>query len=187
MKHTLILIFVLMLAGCASPEPNYYTLAAVDGAAVAGPSLLVEIRRPSVPAYLDRLEMVQKSGSSVTPDNAHVWAAPIDKMAETTLAADLGQRMKSSTVFTESDALGTKASYRVDVDIQQFDPDTQGHALFGAKIIITDNAGTLVKADTLNLKANTAATTGSSMAITINVFLGQLADRIAVDLDSIAH
>jgi uncharacterized lipoprotein YmbA len=183
MIRLLVFIFALMLAGCGiSAEPDYYTLAPVDGAVVAGPPLLVEIRRPTVPAYLDRLEMVQKSGSEIIPDNAHVWAAPLGKMAEATLALDLSQRMRGSTIFTESDALGAKASYRVDIDVRQFDPDRQGHAIFTAQIIIADSSGALVKTDVLTATADTAAATGSPMVLVLNNFLGQLADRITVDL-----
>jgi len=179
--------FVLALAGCVSADPDYYTLAPVDGAVVAGPPVLVEIRRPSVPAYLDRLEMVQKSGSEIIPDNAHVWAAPLGKMAEAAMALDLSQRMRGSTIFTESDALGTKASYRVDIDVRQFDPDRQGHTVFTAQIMITDSTGALVKTDVLDATAGTTATTGSPMVLAINKFLGQLADRIAVDLHAVAE
>ena len=87
----------------------------------------------------------------------------------------------------EADALGTKASYRVDIDVRQFDPDSEGHAVFTAQIMIADSAGRLVKTDTLNATANTTAATGSPMVLVINNFLGQLADRIAADLRMAAH
>jgi len=178
-------VFVLALAGCASADPDYYTLARVDGAVIAGPPIMVEIRRPTMPADLDRLEMVRKSGNRIVPDNAHIWAAPLGKLTEETLALDLSQRLPGSTIFTESDALGTKASYRVDVDVRQFDPDVQGHAVFSAQIMIEDRMGALIKTDVVNATANTAAP-GAPVASTVNNFLGQLADRITGDLRAAA-
>ena len=176
------IIFVLILTGCASAEPDYYTLAPVEGTVVPGKPVLVELRRPAIPAYIDRLEMVRKSGSQIVPDNAHIWAAPLGKLAEATLALDLSQRMRGSTVFTESDALGTKASYRVDIDVRQFDLDQQGRAIFTVQIMIVDASGVLVKTDVLNATSDTTAATGAPMVAVIDKFLGQLADRIAADL-----
>ena len=39
---------LLLVAGCASADPTYYTLNPTQGPALPGPSLSVEVRRPGL-------------------------------------------------------------------------------------------------------------------------------------------
>jgi uncharacterized lipoprotein YmbA len=185
MMRKLVFVFVLLLGACASPEPDYYTLGAVPGSMMAGPKLVVEIRQPSLPDYLDRPEMIEKSGYRVSRDDGRIWAAPLDGMVERVLAADIGQRLSGGTVFTETDALGIDADYKVDVDIQQFEADRDGHSSLTAQVVLVGRAGTVVRTEPALTVQGSAASTGASMAATFSQMLGQVADHVAADLRAV--
>ena len=172
----------LLLASCASAEPNYYTLLPVKGTVLPGPPIVIEIRRPALPAYLDRPEMIKKTGYVISRDDRQVWAEPLDKMIERILALDVGQRIEGSNVFAESGDLGTGATYKVDVDLQQFEPDQNSHSKLVAQIAIISSSGSIVKSEGPITLYSDSAGTGAAMAGAMSKLLSVLADHIAADI-----
>jgi uncharacterized lipoprotein YmbA len=117
-----VLLFALVVAGCASPRSNFYTLnsAAKPGTTKAGYS--VAVGPVSVPAAVDRPQIVVRlAPNQVAMDEFHRWASPlpdaIARVVAENLAATLGTPYV--TLFTQPTASG--AQYRVLVDVLRFE------------------------------------------------------------------
>ncbi len=167
---------LLLLAGCASPNPKLYTLARVPGPPVAAPARVIEIRHVGLARYLDRPGIVASVDAyRVTlADNAR-WAEPLPDMLARVVAADLGARLPGSTVFTAASAISAAADVTVEIDIQRFDAGPR-FALVAA--LALQRSGRTPKLTTVSLSAPPPGGEESQIA-TMSRLLGELADRIA--------
>ncbi|MDT7951956.1 MAG: PqiC family protein [Acetobacteraceae bacterium] len=140
-RRTLVLATpALLVAACSSPDPSYYTLAPIRGAALPGAPSLVELRRPGIAGYLDRSEITRSN----TPYQLKVatgerWGEPFGDMVGRVLAEDLNSRLAGSSVFTSAGAISADAGARVEIDIQRFDADAGGQIVLAAQVAITRN------------------------------------------------
>ena len=130
----------LALASCSSPNPSYYTLAAIRGTAMPGGPSLVELRRPGIAGYLDRSEITRSN----TPYQLNVatgerWGEPFGDMVGRVLAEDLNSRLAGSSVFTSAGAISADAGARVEIDLQRFDADAGGQIVLAAQVAVTRN------------------------------------------------
>ena len=117
------LIAVLALTVCGtSPEPEEFTLHAVPGSALASPSPPFKVERPTLPVYLDRLQITRQDSArgGVHSDEMKRWAEPLDTMFERILAEDLRQRMPGSFIVTEMDDEPHHPRLTLDSDVQKF-------------------------------------------------------------------
>lgn len=120
----IVLLFTLAAFGaaCASTPSKFYTLSptAEPGGATAGYS--VAIGPVSVPAMVDRPQMVVNMGpNQVGIDEFNRWAAPLKIDMARVVAENLGKILGTPmvSVFPQSTAAG--ASYRVLIDVLRFD------------------------------------------------------------------
>ncbi len=177
MKKSLLgFLTLLMLAGCgASPEPDYYVLAAVPGTAQADVATSVKVVRPSVPDYLDRPEIVRQSGAyRVDIDDRRHWAAPLDEMVERILTEDLRQRLPSSEIVSGRDDTIAASRMTVELSVENFNGTDDG-ALLKAQISVQDKmACDAQKRESIPYRA----TVSSSDIGALSNLIGQLADRM---------
>ena len=88
------LLVLLAVAGCASPDPAYYTLRPVAGTAVPSGGGPVKLARPGLAGYLDRPEIVRNSATNrLTLQSGERWGEPVGDMIGRVLAEDMGQRL----------------------------------------------------------------------------------------------
>ena len=119
-------VLAALIAGCASsPQPRYYMLnpVAAPGEALQA-DLSVSVGPISVPAFLDRQQIVTRTG----PNRVHIeeyerWASPLKENIGRAIVQDLISLLGTSrvTLFPETSAAG--ASYRVVIDIMRFDSE----------------------------------------------------------------
>jgi len=120
----LLCTLVSLAAGCASTPPSrFYTLsaAAAPSTAAAG-SLVIVVGPVSVPAVVDRLEIVVSSGSNeLKLDEFNRWASPLQdnlsRVIVENLVAILGTRRV--TLFPQMPS--TAAQYRVAIEVHGFE------------------------------------------------------------------
>lgn len=175
-----VLAVALALAGCASPEPAYYTLAAVPGARLAGGPRLVEVRDPSIAGYLDRSEIVRSQGSYRLELRAgERWGEPFAPMLGRVFAENLSQRLPNATVFTAHSSLTPDPQVSVEVDVQRFDLGAAGQVILRAQVAVTRSSNKpftrTVQYETVPASAGTA-----SLVAAMSKLLGQLADATAL-------
>ena len=176
------LCILMALAGCGtSPEPDYYVLSPVDGVIAPNINLSVRVNRPTLPAYLDRPEIVHQNGEQVSIDEFRRWASPLDSMAEEILASDLRQRLPASTITMEKDNLTSKARIMLDIEMASFNGTRDGAILTG-QVIAQDNAPCSAKPPPMSFHETTAS---ADIAQALSDLMGQLADRITNQLQNL--
>lgn len=125
-----------LLAGCASPEPEYYRLTPVPGAPRPWGNGSVKLRRVGVPGYLDRPEIVRAgAGGRLDVMGGARWAEPLEEMLSRVLAENLRQRLPGRTVFGESSAVSVDADAVLEVEVQRLE------AVPGGSVDLTAQAG----------------------------------------------
>lgn len=110
----------LTLMGCSSPENKYYTLSAAEPATATSPvrtARTISIDEISVPAYLDRPQIVIKKDSNTADVREYErWIEPLDGMIRRVLAADLSARLGDGRVLDKPG----KDSALLSITIEEF-------------------------------------------------------------------
>lgn len=119
------LLVCLLLWGCASPDPRYFSLEREPGPVWHGPARTVLVRGVSVPRYLERDEIVRGSQAGrVRVSGNDWWSEPLRNMLQRVMAADLSQRLPDAEVLG-TEALGGEGA-TVMLAIDRFEPDGHG-------------------------------------------------------------
>ena len=177
-------LLFLAMAGCASPNPDIYTLQANPGAPVSTAAHVIELRKPGLAGYLDRSDIVLTNANYRVNTNSQLrWAEPIGDMIGRVLTEDLSQRLPNSTVFNESGAITADADLRVEIDIQRFDQGADGRVTLIVEAALEAGHGhTPIRTRHIMLQADTAGPGATQLAAAMSVLLGELADRMAQDV-----
>ncbi|WP_419758372.1 PqiC family protein [Acidisoma sp.] len=115
------------LAGCSSPNPNYYRLGVASGPTVSHGPPSVEVRSISIPGYLDRQGVVKSAGDFKLDIHSNdIWAEPFADMLQATLVQDLTQRMPGTSVIGSGGSIGASPNLIVETNVLRFDPNPDG-------------------------------------------------------------
>ena len=172
---------VIALAGCASPDPDLFTLAALPGQPSSARVQSVELRRIGLAGYLDRPEIVRATAQYRlhVADNER-WGEPLGRMVERVLTEDLVQRLPHAAVFAESGAISTQPEEVLEIDIQRFDADAQGQVVLLAQVAVRHERGrAAASARTVRLTVTPASASTPDLVAAMSATLGQLADAVA--------
>jgi uncharacterized lipoprotein YmbA len=172
------------LFGCSSPDPHYYTLQTVPGAAHPFSARIVEVRRPGLAGYLDRSDIVlQDSGYRLHVNSQDRWAEPLGDMIGRVLTQDLAQRLPTSSVFSEDGAISADPGLRVEIDVQRFDTNADGTLTLIAAMAIEQGRGHVpVRTRTLTLSQPLSQQSAAGLAAAMSALLGLAADQVAADV-----
>jgi len=171
-------------AACTSPEPAYYTLAAVPGVPQRGGPATVELRRPGLAGYLDRPGIVRSNSAySLLVTGSERWGEPLGDLFARILAEDLNSRLPGSSVFTSAGSITAEADATVETDIQRFDADPSGQVVLLAQVAVSrglarGSAATRV----VRLTVQPASARTADLVAAMSTALGQLADTLAAML-----
>jgi len=175
----------LALAGivpaCASPDPAYYTLAAVPGVTQSGGPRQVELRRIGLAGYLDRSEIVRaNSAYSLRLNGAERWGEPFGDLVARILAEDLNTRLPGTGVFTSAGSITAEADATIEMDLQRFDADASGQAVLLAQVAVSrGQARASAVTRVFRLTVRPASPSTADLVAAMSAALGQLADGIA--------
>lgn len=182
MRRLWILACVLGLAACASPEPSYYTLAAVRGTQAAGGPALVELRRPGLAGYLDRPEIVRSNSAyQLQMLSGERWGEPFGDLVGRILAEDLNSRLPGTSVFTSAGSISAVPDATVEIDIQRFDLDPSGQVVLLAQVAVSRGRGrgSPSEARAIRLTQAPASVSTAGLVAAMSTAMGQLADQLA--------
>ena len=174
-------VTLLAMASCFSPDPSYYTLAAIRGIPMPGGPSLVELRRPGIAGYLDRSEITRSNTPyQVKLASGERWGEPFGDMIGRVLAEDLNSRLSGSSVFTSAGAISADAGARVEIDIQRFDADADGQIVLAAQVAVTRN-GNRGEPTTRSIRFNVppAGSTTAAYVAAMSQALARASDDIA--------
>ena len=183
----LTMLVALALAGCASPNPDFYTLQPVPGTVVSAAPQIIELRRPGLAGYLDRSDIVLKNAGYRLDVNSQLrWAEPIGDMIGRVLAQDISQRLPASSVFAEGGAITADPTLRVEINVQRFDQGADGRITLTAEAALeAGRSHTPVKTRNIVLQADPPGPGAANLAAAMSQLLGQLADRVATDVAAV--
>ena len=116
---------VIFVAGCAStPESRFYTLRASTTPAATSSELSVAVGPVSVPAMVDRPQIVISTGpNQVRLDEFNRWAAPLQNNISRVVADNLIAILGTPRVTLFPQTLNTDADYRAAIDVQNFESE----------------------------------------------------------------
>ena len=177
---------LLLLAACGhSPPTQFLTLDPTPGAGVdyRGPSIRVPAVR--IPPTLDRDEFVQKaSPGEIKVDDFVRWSAPLGMLARNTLILDLSSRLPAGKV-APPDAPAQSTGRRIDVSILSLEAANGEASLQAAyEFAADDGQAPATYRQWVTLQTPNGGRTALEAARAFSALLGQLADRICLDLAS---
>jgi uncharacterized lipoprotein YmbA len=140
-----------LLAGCGVTKPSrYYLLTPVEeqgAGTVSTPSPAVGIGPVAFPAYLDRPEIVLRSGGNeLNYAGSNRWAEPLKTAFNRTLAENLSIMLPTDRTVIHPWSRSTMLDYQVIVDVTRFDADAAGAVtLTAAWELIRSSDSTVMK------------------------------------------
>ncbi len=124
MKRCLILCALAALAaGCgSSPPSHFYVLSATATPGAAPSRLAVAVGPVTVPAVVDRPEIVVSTGpNQLQLDEFNRWAAPLQDNLSRVIAENLVALLGTPHVTLFAQTLSAAADYRVAIEVQRFE------------------------------------------------------------------
>lgn len=108
--------------GCAStPASRFYTLSATSGPAAPSSDLSIAVGPVTVPAMVDRPQIVVSMGSNrVRLEEFDRWAEPLQNNIARVVADNLVQMLGTPRVFSAAQTSSVDADYRAAIDVQSF-------------------------------------------------------------------
>ena len=116
-------IFVTVAAGCGSaPASRFYTLSAGAAPAATSSNLSVVVGPVSVPAVVDRPQIVVTTGpNQVRLEEFNRWASPLQNSIARVVAENLVAMLGTPRVTLSAQALSADADYRAAIEVQSFE------------------------------------------------------------------
>lgn len=116
-------IFAGLAAGCASsPVTRFYTLSAAAAPVATSSQLSVVVGPVSVPAVVDRPQIVVSTGpNQVRLDEFNQWASPLQNNIARVVAENLVAMLGTPRVILFSQPLGVGSDYRAAIEVQRFE------------------------------------------------------------------
>jgi uncharacterized lipoprotein YmbA len=119
-----VLCFLVSLAaGCGSaPSSRFYTLSAAPTAPATPSSLSVAVGPVSIPAVVDRPQIVVSTGpNQVRLEEFNRWASPLQNGIARVVAENLVALLGTPRVTLSSQVLSAEADYRAAIEVQSFE------------------------------------------------------------------
>ena len=193
---------VLLLGGCGSTRPSkFYVLHSLsmegaeqplDPAGVAGGAggeYAVGVGPVKIPQYLDRQEIMTRTGPSrVDLAEFDRWAEPLESNVARVLAENLSFLLGTHRVSLFPWAGSTKVDYQVVVDLHRFDGTSEGKTIMAAhwsilegekrRVLVTRKSHFAESADRADFE---------SMVSAQSRLLGHLSREIASEITALAR
>jgi uncharacterized lipoprotein YmbA len=113
---------MILLAGCASPSSRFYTLSAASAPAAPFSDLSISVGPVSVPAAVDRPEIVVAAGSNrVRIEEYDRWASPLQDEISRVVAENLVAMLGTPQITQSPATVAGSADYRVAIEVQRLE------------------------------------------------------------------
>jgi uncharacterized lipoprotein YmbA len=115
--------FAILAAGCSStPASRFYTLTAVPAPAAAPSDVSVAVGPVTVPAAVDRPQIVVVTGpNQVRLDEFNRWASPLQDNIARVIAENLVAMLGTPRVSVSPQTLSAGVDYRAVIEVQRFE------------------------------------------------------------------
>lgn len=177
-----ILCAAVLLAGCASTPPSrFYRLSAEAPAGQARSAVSIAVGPVSVPADLDRPQLVL----AVAPNRVEIeefsrWAGPLREEIARTVAENLS-RLLGATAWPHP-RVAAEADVRVRIDVLRFDLARGGTVGLDAAWTVSRAAGSGAKSGRLNVQEQAGGEGVEALVAAQSRLLARLSRDIAADV-----
>jgi uncharacterized lipoprotein YmbA len=114
--------FVVVAAGCSSDPAHYYTLSPTAPSGSAAAKLAVAVGPVSVPAAVDRPQIVvSTSANAVAVDDFNLWASPLQDNIARVVAENLAAILGTPRVSLFPQTIASDLDYRVQIEVRSFE------------------------------------------------------------------
>jgi uncharacterized lipoprotein YmbA len=132
------LLLTLGLAGCLGPRADpsaFFLLSPVPPPAAEAPaSVFVGVGPITIPAYLDRLQMVTRlSDNELAVSEIDRWAEPLEESIARTLEENLAALLPESSFVRFPWYASEAPDYAVSVELRRFEGDATGTVVLEAR------------------------------------------------------
>jgi uncharacterized lipoprotein YmbA len=123
----------LLLAACGlAPVKDTSVLHLLDplipARRITGASPAIAISRPALPSYLDRQQLVSRSGGGQLQMNSyHLWAEPLDAAISRVTAINLGRLENSLNIQPVESFVTLDYQTLLEIRVSRFEPDSPGN------------------------------------------------------------
>jgi uncharacterized lipoprotein YmbA len=181
MNSAYLAVACIVVACAHSPEPTFFALSARPGhAQPSARALKIELRRTTLPGYLDRPHIVRRAtAEQLDLAGEERWGAPLDEMVGATLAEDLAQRLPQSVVYTDDGAISAAPDVRVEVQIFRFERMPSGNVELLAEVAVHATSSPLSGTQRFALRNKPASGQSADVVVALSELLGQLSQGIA--------
>ncbi|MEO5712780.1 MAG: PqiC family protein [Luteolibacter sp.] len=193
MKTLLFLTIPFLLASCGVLQPvkdtsvNHLLDPAVPARSISGASPAIAITRPSLPSYLDRQQLVSRSGNGQLQMNSyHLWAEPLDAAISRVTAVNLGRLTNSLNIQPVENFVTLDYQTLLEIRVSRFEPEASNNVVLECTWKLQPVAGRV--ANTRPFSTSVAivppdtATDLSGRVVAMNEALARLAREIARSL-----
>lgn len=138
-------VFLTMLVSCAPSKPTqFYTLSGLDDSRtqVDAKPLSLGIGAVSLPAYLDRPQIVTREGANrVAVAEFDQWAEPLEITFQRVLGENLSSRLGIDLVVSLPSRRNLPLDRQIEVEVTRFDADEAGQIVLDAGWWVFDGSG----------------------------------------------
>lgn len=194
MKTLLVAIVIpILMVSCSILQPvtdtsvNYLLDPVIPNRGISGASPAIAITRPSLPSYLDRQQLVSRSGNGQLKMNSyHLWAEPLDAAISRVTAANLGRLTNSLNIQPVENFVTLDYQTLLEVRVSRFEPDANNNVIFECTWKLQPVAGRVASTHPFStsvpvIHADTALDLSGRVAA-MNEALARLAREIARSL-----
>lgn len=178
-----LVVIVLLLGACGrSPNSQFYVLnpiAPQQKQAKAYNYLSIGLRDIHGPAYLSKPEvMIHCSAQEVNLEQFHRWVENLDKNTKRVIKANLITLLPGAAFVSEPWDFKLKPSYQLQIDILQFEVDSQGNSVLSANYLIYADSQ-LKRKGTLVYRRKASNVTVANLVASMNANLNQFSRDLA--------
>ncbi|OGT79203.1 MAG: hypothetical protein A3H91_09885 [Gammaproteobacteria bacterium RIFCSPLOWO2_02_FULL_61_13] len=188
------LLLALSMAGClgkGGTTTRYYLVdpVAFTAAESAAPPPAVEIMDLHIPQYLERFQIATRTGKNgIVYAEYHQWGESLRKNLLRTMARNLSALLGITDVSTPLNRSLATPAWRIQIHIDQFEQDVDGHVRLKAHWQILDARAPQAVPEThaLELESAVAMDKGDfgPMVAAMSELYGQLAEDIAASIST---
>ena len=182
------LLCLALLTGCGVTKPSrYYLLTPVedhDAGVASTPAPVLGIGPVAFPAYLDRSEIVLRSGSNeINYASSHRWAAPLKTAFVHTLSENLSIMLPTDRTVIHPWPRSTQLDYQVIVNVTRFDAAADGMVILAAGWQLIRSAdNTVIKSNKMSYTEAAGSTDYQAIVAAQSRAVEQLSQDIAATI-----
>jgi len=175
-----ILLSILLLAGCGSRYPDFYTLSP-EGPSPTGGGTGIGVGPIVLAEYVDRQNLVIQTGpNKMEISETDLWSGDLDNSIARVLSINIGRRLGTGNIRTYPWQRDSEIDYQVAMDIREFIARDDGYAHIEASWRIYALPGrNLAASKTFTAREPVATEDFEAVVAAQSRLLGKLAEDIA--------